>query len=681
MLGFLDALAAVEADGFVGRGEALSRIAELVGEAAREPRIVTLVGPGGAGKSSVVRRAVARLPPSVRAIWLSAERIAPNADALVAELEAKVPGGFGALGRGPSVDVLVLDAFEKIAALERFLVEDALPKAGSSLAVIVTTRMRFDPSGPLLRQLRTIVREVAIGPLGEDDARVLLDRRGVRRDDHDAIVDFAAGHPLALTLVADHYAQNSAFRFVSSRSPDIIAILVADLVRDVPSPAHEDALYALSMPHALDEELLIAMLACAPAEGRELYKWLASLTFVERDRDGIVPHALVRGALYDDLLVHRPRDHVRFARNASEVLLARMSGTLPTRGHEQLLRALYMRRRAAPALDGLGMEGLFQAYLKPCTSEDLPELAAIVETWEGAESRERFVRAFEHDGGLFYSVRDGSKEAVTINSYVGLRGLPEAVWRGDPVLEAVRELYRELEPEQTWDLAVARWWMTRTGYHALGPEMQPQTMCGPFLLATRAPDIRYVVFANSPPEVWEPLAPSYGLRVTGRRVHLVGRELGIVVCDVHQLTQGPQSPRKTVIDVTRFHLHSLAALGEGAPALPLDEAAFGAAVRAALPLLRRPHELGRAAFASTRLVAGGAGASAVRVVEGALASMAKQPGYAESARVLRATYFGPSAKQEAVAAELHLPFGTYRHRLRRAHDEIVAELWAMERAT
>ncbi|MFO0667897.1 MAG: hypothetical protein U0174_28350 [Polyangiaceae bacterium] len=55
-----------------------------------------------------------------------------------------------------------------------------------------------------------------------------------------------------------------------------------------------------------------------------------------------------------------------------------------------------------------------------------------------------------------------------------------------------------------------------------------------------------------------------------------------------------------------------------------------------------------------------------------------QPGYAASSQILRAAFLGPPAKQEAIASELRMPFGTYRHRLRRAVEDLAAELWARE---
>lgn len=93
-----------------------------------------------------------------------------------------------------------------------------------------------------------------------------------------------------------------------------------------------------------------------------------------------------------------------------------------------------------------------------------------------------------------------------------------------------------------------------------------------------------------------------------------------------------------------------------------DSAWYLEALRTSLPALRRPHDL-----AKTPLAIAAGGASEARAsVERACAALAREPAYAESARVLLATYFGPEQKQRAVASDLRLPFGTYRHHLRRA---------------
>ena len=103
---------------------------------------------------------------------------------------------------------------------------------------------------------------------------------------------------------------------------------------------------------------------------------------------------------------------------------------------------------------------------------------------------------------------------------------------------------------------------------------------------------------------------------------------------------------------------------------------FVANLRAALPLLQRPRELDRNALVESKLAAGEGATGLVRAVEAACARLEASPGYAGSGRLLRVTYLGTAVKQEAAAAELNMPFGTYRHRLRRAIEELADELWS-----
>jgi hypothetical protein len=138
-----------------------------------------------------------------------------------------------------------------------------------------------------------------------------------------------------------------------------------------------------------------------------------------------------------------------------------------------------------------------------------------------------------------------------------------------------------------------------------------------------------------------------------------------------------------------------ARLSEPAAEPMLDERAFANAVKAALPRLYRTHELKdnpllcsavlaasvppkvRAEAALNPLRAGEALAQLLREVGAALAD---NPAYASAARVLAATFFDPAAKQEAAAAALRLPYGTYRYQLRAAIRLFTQELWERERA-
>ncbi len=103
------------------------------------------------------------------------------------------------------------------------------------------------------------------------------------------------------------------------------------------------------------------------------------------------------------------------------------------------------------------------------------------------------------------------------------------------------------------------------------------------------------------------------------------------------------------------------------------------ALREALPKLSRPRDLAASPLLALRVVGGGGPAQLARVLLKAIDDLDHESGNQEAARVLRATYLGTSQKQEAAAAELGMPFGTYRHRLRAAIAELARALAEAER--
>ena len=676
---FQSALDRIDAALFVGRESQLASLDRFVDEAREEPRIVLVLGAGGAGKTALVRQFL-RGRSTGKTVWISGERLPPNPEAFVASLAEQVDGGLAGLGVGDDVDVLVIDAFEKIAVLERFIVDDMLPKAGARLMVVITTRARTSPTSPIVKRAGALVREIVVPPLGATEAKLLLSRRKVPASAHADIIAYAAGHALALSLIASRYEQDPEYHFYAESAPDVVATLVEEFIEDAPSPLHEDALFALSMPPAMDEELLVAMLGCERTKGRDIFRWLSALSFVERHGDGLVPHALVRNALYDRLATTTPSRHLRLARNGAELLLARLDDVEPMRGHELLLRALYMRRNVARGLDPLGLDCLYQTSVRQCSPAEVNDAAAIVERWEGPDSSARFRAAFAHDPGFVYVVHNGDNETIAINAYVSLRDLPESVWRGDVQLEAAYALWAKLDPERVWDLAVARWWFTTNGYQTLGYDIQTNMMSGPFIVASRAPQLRWAVYITTPPEAWRPLAPTFGLDTTDMIIEAGGRRAGVFFVDTHNLAGSPHSPRQQAILAARQFVSLLGSLGTTEPAQSMPRPSFAAAVRAALPLLRRPRELSQNALVDARIARGTGVDGLIRAFDAACTALAAREPSADSALVLRTTYIDTSRKQEAAAAELGMPYGTYRHRLRRAIEELTEELWAVESA-
>ena len=141
--------AAAEDDGFVGRSIELRRIAEMLGQ--DDCRLVSLVGPGGVGKTRLARRLMVQLGPGFvdGAVFVALEDAATPAE-LGSRLAREV--GADLAGRSDPFEqaieslrglqlLLVLDNFEQIVAAAP-QVETLLARC-PRLRILVTTRARL----------------------------------------------------------------------------------------------------------------------------------------------------------------------------------------------------------------------------------------------------------------------------------------------------------------------------------------------------------------------------------------------------------------------------------------------------------------------------------------------------------------------------------------------------------
>ena len=115
----------------------------------------------------------------------------------------------------------------------------------------------------------------------------------------------------------------------------------------------------------------------------------------------------------------------------------------------------------------------------------------------------------------------------------------------------------------------------------------------------------------------------------------------------------------------------------------LDRDSFAAAVRDGLRQYLRDEPLAasplRHCLAFTRGATEPASAIALRAVLGdAVQTLAAHPADLKFHRALQQTWLTPGAKQEAVAADLGLPFNTYRYHLARGAERVAQVLWQRE---
>ncbi|HET6529933.1 MAG TPA: BTAD domain-containing putative transcriptional regulator [Actinoplanes sp.] len=189
------------ADRFVGRQAEMTALRKALADG----RVVTVTGPGGAGKTRLVTEVLTGDEPVVELAELSVPADVPVAVAGALGLRVAPRGGLAAiierLGSAPAV--LVLDNCEHLLEAVRELVDEVIAHCPQA-RVLATSRQRLDAAGE---------RVLRLGPLPADDQVTLFcDRAALLRADYPddprtralagevcALVD---GLPLAVELAA-----------------------------------------------------------------------------------------------------------------------------------------------------------------------------------------------------------------------------------------------------------------------------------------------------------------------------------------------------------------------------------------------------------------------------------------------------------------------------------------------
>ncbi|MBV9791869.1 MAG: ATP-binding protein [Chloroflexi bacterium] len=685
-----DRLSAARHDRFVGRADELAvfRAALIADELPF--CLLHVYGPGGVGKTTLLQQ-FARFcqQAMIPVIALDGRSIDPSPDGFLHALRLALNLDLSetpltALAAHPARQVLLIDTYEKLAPLDAWLRDHFLPNLPEQALIVLADRRppalawRTDPGW------QALIRVLPLRNLSPDESQRYLTQRAVPFEQQRAVLNFTHGHPLALSLVADVFAQRQDIRFQPATAPDVIKTLLEHFVQKVPGPAHRTALEACALVHLMTEALLCEMLGTPDAH--ELFDWLRGLSFIEAGRRGVFPHDLAREALVADLRWRNPDWYAELHRRA-RVYYAHSFHHAGQHEQQRLLFDYVFLHRENPVLCQF-FEWQENGSLFAATAQEheRPALIEMIARHEGTESARLAEFWFARQPENLVVIRNADQQPVGLQMKLALHQTTPAEREIDPATEAVWNYIQANAPLRQGEVATFfRFWMSGDDYQSVSAiQSLLGVLSAQHYMTTPGLALSFTPCADA--DFWQPVLSYIDLTRLPEADFVVGeRRYGVFG---HDWRSVPPLAWLALLAERELNVTSALPRPQSTPQLiVLSATEFASAVRQVLGHFSHPELLGDNPLLKSRLVVEAAGAQAdtqFRVaalhtlVKSAVESLQASPREAKCYRALYHTYLHPAATQEQAAELLDLPFSTFRRHLKTGIARVIEILWQRE---
>jgi hypothetical protein len=307
-------LAARDEQRFVGREHELAFFDSLFVD--DPPAQVVLVhGPGGIGKSTLLREVARR---GVQRGWTA--QIIEGRD--LAPVPGEIESALGDVTDAPR-PLILFDTYERMAAADGWLRTRLLPSLPARALVVLAGRTAPEP-GWFEGGWERLAVELTLEPMPADAALSLVKAHGL--DDGDLaqqLIAWADGSPLALALAADA-VQRDGTPWTPERiheHPNLVQAILHRIARTELDGGNLDVAAVAAIARVCDEAMLRDVLP--EVDHAAAYTWLRERTFSEPVAGGIALHEIVRQAMRADLRARDPERDRELRRRIADHLFVR----------------------------------------------------------------------------------------------------------------------------------------------------------------------------------------------------------------------------------------------------------------------------------------------------------------------------------------------------------------------
>ncbi|MFD3507691.1 ATP-binding protein [Nocardia sp. NPDC058666] len=659
-----DSLARGRDRAFVGRHDELARFQAALDGAVGAYPVQFLHGPGGIGKSTLLRRFARLAQQRGRSVVeVDGRTVTPTPEGFVAAAGVAV--------REPGV-VLLVDTFEKCQGLEGWLWERFLPQLPVGAVVVVAGRGAPDPvwtSDPGWVDLLSVT---AVRNLAPQEAAEFLHARQVPATAQQALLEFTGGNPLALALAAALATKAAVRQPMWAPNQDTISTLLRQLVGKTPSPAHRRALEICAHAYITSESLLRSLMG---EQAAELFAWLRVQPFIESTDTGLFPHDVVRETLEADLKWRDPQGFAQMHNQLRESLLAQVRSA-PSTQLAQATGALIFVFRADRQMSEFNVwREVGVVDDRPYRPQDRARVLELAEQTEGPASAAiaQFWLDRQPEGfRVYHSTLSG--DPVAFSAWLELTDSEGA--EHDPVVAAAWNHARGHGPLRSGEyLALARFTVDPAAYQRPAPSttFAQWRATGEMIRGER---IAWSFVVMRDDGFWNAHLGDINMLPIDAPPTVGEHRYALFAHDWRAQPAGPWLQEKTDAMLAGTTMAEGSVRGHG-ELVVLSRPEFDAAVRDALRTLRQPVALSANPLHRSRLVLESGRDLAELLTEATLVLQGERGGD-KLFRALNATYVKGAPTQEVAAELLGLPFSTYRRHLSTAIERVSDLLWHQE---
>jgi DNA-binding CsgD family transcriptional regulator len=377
------------------------------------------------------------------------------------------PESIGAAMTTQAVDVIVIDEYERFVVVDAFIRNELLPALPSTATTVLVGRNPPNRAWRTSPGWRSLIAELALGPLTDTDAAALVEHR--LGNDGELIAracKFGRGHPLALELAAEAIARRPDLSLRGGPPAEVVEELVEVFVNELELDMRR-IVDAGSLVRRLTVPVLAALCQLGDDEVAAAWRQVTALPFVTVHTDGLRMHPVVQDVVAGSFELRDPM-RVRALRRRAATLALDSIGTAP--GWASTADLLHLVQNPV-VRDAFVPPAGAEHPVEIARADDIEPVLAIVARYCGS-GEVRMLEAWWRCHPAGFVVARGMDGEVTSFSLVAeVAAIADELVSLDPVVAVVRSDLRARALRQGGRALLKRHGLSASHGDALCPEL------------------------------------------------------------------------------------------------------------------------------------------------------------------------------------------------------------------